>query len=260
MKPALLILVSQLLLAQTPGITNAKVETRSGADLEAAFRTILAAQESPAWVGYTVPAVPGTHESGCWSEDGARRISPVMLEGSRTMVMLYRVVNHAVEKMRPVAAECELDGGGLPFILLTGVRPTESITLLKGMITDNNNRALTLIAMHGDPAAVDALLDFAKSGKTVKVRGQALFWLAQRAQARETAAILEAVNHDPEVEVKKKAVFALSQIPNGEGVLKLIDVARNNKTPEVRKQAMFWLGQSKDPRAVSFFQEILTGR
>jgi hypothetical protein len=26
----------------------------------------------------------------------------------------------------------------------------------------------------------------------------------------------------------------------------------------VRKQAMFWLGQTKDPRAVKFFEEILT--
>jgi len=38
----------------------------------------------------------------------------------------------------------------------------------------------------------------------------------------------------------------------------LIQVARTNKNPEVRKQAMFWLGQSKDPRAVKFFEDILT--
>ena len=37
----------------------------------------------------------------------------------------------------------------------------------------------------------------------------------------------------------------------------LIDVARKNKNPAVRKQAMFWLGQSKDPRAIEFFAEIL---
>jgi hypothetical protein len=40
----------------------------------------------------------------------------------------------------------------------------------------------------------------------------------------------------------------------------LIDVARNNKNPEVRKQAMFWLGQSHDPRAVQFFEQVLTGK
>jgi hypothetical protein len=35
-------------------------------------------------------------------------------------------------------------------------------------------------------------------------------------------------------------------------------VAQENKSREVRKQAMFWLGQSKDPRALEFFEKILT--
>jgi hypothetical protein len=34
-------------------------------------------------------------------------------------------------------------------------------------------------------------------------------------------------------------------------------VARSNKNAAVRKQAMFWLGQSKDQRAVRFFEEVL---
>ena len=42
-----------------------------------------------------------------------------------------------------------------------------------------------------------------------------------------------------------------------EGVPLLINVARKNTNPAVRKQAMFWLGQSKDPRAMEFFAEIL---
>ena len=60
--------------------------------------------------------------------------------------------------------------------------------------------------------------------------------------------------------MKKKAVFALSQLPKDEGVPMLIQVARTNRNAEVRKQAMFWLGQSKDPRAVQFFEEILARR
>jgi hypothetical protein len=37
-------------------------------------------------------------------------------------------------------------------------------------------------------------------------------------------------------------------------------VAKANRNPEVRKQAMFWLGQSKDPRAIRFFEMVLLGR
>jgi HEAT repeat protein len=90
------------------------------------------------------------------------------------------------------------------------------------------------------------------------VRGQALFWLAQKAGKKAEGAITGAIDNDPDTEVKKKAVFALSQMPKEEGLPKLIQVAQTNKNPEVRKQAMFWLGQSNDPRALEFFEKVLT--
>ena len=107
------------------------------------------------------------------------------------------------------------------------------------------------------PAALTTLLAAARDDRSTKVRGQALFWLAQKAGTQALATIAGAIDNDPDTEVKKKAVFALSQMPKDEGVPKLMDVARNNRNPEVRKQAMFWLGQSHDPRAVTFFEEIL---
>ena len=42
------------------------------------------------------------------------------------------------------------------------------------------------------------------------------------------------------------------------GVPLLIEVARTNRSPKVREQAIFWLGQSGDPRALEFFEEVLT--
>jgi hypothetical protein len=46
-------------------------------------------------------------------------------------------------------------------------------------------------------------------------------------------------------------------MPKDQGVPLLIQVAKTNTNPVVRKQAMFWLGQSKDPRAVDFFEAVL---
>ena len=71
-------------------------------------------------------------------------------------------------------------------------------------------------------------------------------------------AIAGAIENDPDTDVKKKAVFALSQMPKDEGVPKLIEVAKTNHNREVRKQAMFWLGQSNDPRALEFFEQVLS--
>ncbi len=94
--------------------------------------------------------------------------------------------------------------------------------------------------------------------KAARVRGQALFWLAQKATRQISEdAIRNAIDHDPETEVKKKALFALTQMRNGDGVPILIEVAKTNHNAAVRKQAMFWLGQSKDPRAVKFFEGLL---
>ena len=105
--------------------------------------------------------------------------------------------------------------------------------------------------------AFDVLLGLARTDSSPRIRGEAIFWLAQKAGQKAAAAITERIEQDPDTEVKKRAVFALSQMPKEEGVPLLIGLARNHANPVVRKQAMFWLGQSKDPRAVEFFAEIL---
>jgi hypothetical protein len=116
------------------------------------------------------------------------------------------------------------------------------------------------LSVSKDPAALRTLIEAARNDASTHVRGQALFWLAHKAGQQAVATITDAIANDPETEVKKKAVFALSQLPKDEGVPKLIEVARTNRNPEVRKQAMFWLGQSHDPRAVQFFEQILTSK
>ncbi|MBI2685848.1 MAG: HEAT repeat domain-containing protein [Acidobacteria bacterium] len=117
--------------------------------------------------------------------------------------------------------------------------------------------AIFALTQSREPEAIPVIVRAAKEDKSPHVRGQALFWLAQKASKQAIGPINDSIAADPETEVKKKAVFALTQIPNGEGIPTLIQVARNNQNPAVRKQAMFWLGQSKDPRAIRFFEEVL---
>ena len=117
--------------------------------------------------------------------------------------------------------------------------------------------AFALSVSH-EPEALPEMIRMAKDDESAHVRGQALFWLAHKAGEKAVGAIQGAIENDPDTEVKKKAVFALSQLPKDEGVPKLIEVAKSNHNREVRKQAMFWLGQSNDPRALAFFEEILS--
>jgi hypothetical protein len=52
-------------------------------------------------------------------------------------------------------------------------------------------------------------------------------------------------------------VSALGQLPRNEGIPILIKLARSHTSPAIRKQAMQRLGQSNDPRALSFFEDVL---
>jgi HEAT repeat protein len=146
--------------------------------------------------------------------------------------------------------------------LMGELRGRRGFEVLSAMVKDEKSERVRESAVQGlafsrEPGALEIVFAVAKSDPSTRIRGEALSWLARQAGKKATGAIQNAIDNDPETAVKKKAVFALSQLPREEGVPLLIEVAKNNKNPEVRKQAMHWLGQSRDPRAVSFFEEVL---
>lgn len=124
--------------------------------------------------------------------------------------------------------------------------------------SDVRSHVAFALSVSHESGAIDEIIRMAHDDTSSHVRGQALFWLAQKAGQKAVGTITGAIDNDPDTDVKKKAVFALSQLPKDEGVPKLIEVAQNNRNPEVRKQAMFWLGQSHDPRALQFFEKVLS--
>ena len=281
---ALPLVFPALALAQTPNVINGRVTAQTAASgLPAAIKTIAASQTDPVWIGYTAPARPGDHslccgENGYWGSCGLEpRNGTTIIEGSRSsgsgtaklegdqvVMILLRLEEKAVQKIRMFSPDCQLDAGGRAIYWLDAVKGPDSIAFLSTFVSDEGRRndrlsksALAAIAMHGDPSAVPALIKFARQDPSKNVRGDALFWLAQRAGEKAAGEITAAIEQDPDTDVKRRAVFALSQLPKDEGVPLLIQQARTNKNPVVRKQAMFWLGQSNDPRALAFFEEVL---
>ena len=277
------VLAGSTVAAAQPVITNGRLQPRAATtSIEREIQALASQLTEPAWVGYAVPARSGDHEMCCWSGDGSNTCCtgcrlepgvasavttveqnrPTVLESGDSFFVLYRLENRQVARIRIFSEACPLDAGGRTLHWLTGVRDDDSITFLTTFLgAGASNRladsALSAIAMHRHPTAIDRLIAAARDGATTHVRGQALFWLAQHAGERAVGAISDAIANDPETDVKRRAVFALSQLPKSEGVPLLIQVARTNTNPAVRKQAMFWLGQSRDPRALQFFQEIL---
>lgn len=89
------------------------------------------------------------------------------------------------------------------------------------------------------------------------LRGAATTWLSRGAA---DAAGVARAREDEDDDVRGSAVFAISQQPREIAVPRLLELARSATRPAVRSQAMFWLGQTGDPRAVSYFAELLKVR
>ena len=132
-------------------------EHAAGSSAAAGFRDAVAAQADVGWVGYAVPVVDGERSMCCFNsgttwvngsvvrsdgsaccgmcglEPSAGGIStaprvqpqpatPIKLEGSDQMVVLFRVVNKQVDRVRVFSEDCQLDAGGRDVVWLTGVR------------------------------------------------------------------------------------------------------------------------------------------
>lgn len=322
MKTAAVLLATALGLAAQPKLlVNAQTDTRSAASgLDATVRGLLTTQPQPAWIGYSVPAVR-TYGLGCdYVRDGANTAGVVHLEPPDHMVVLIRVEANAVNRLRALSPDCEIDAGGVPVHWLNDVQPAQSIALLASL-AGTNRTAIYAIAMHADPAAdqalehflapdqpeslrvravqyfgsargrhgfdvvkrvmasdpdmrvreravsalaesrepeaVDLLVSIAKTDPDARMRTQAVSALGRKSGANIVATLSGIAESDSDRTVKRRALSALQSMPDGEGVPTLIQIAKTSKDAEMRKQAMTSLEHSRDPRALSFFEDVL---
>jgi HEAT repeat protein len=240
------------------GITRVRTFTPD-CDIDAGAMTLIwmtdvKPEESIAWLSTLATSTTAASDAGQARERVAKQ--------AVTAIALHNVpaADHALEGF-VAAGQPEWLRRDTAF-WLGSARGEPGARLLARMVQQDpsdkvRDKAAFALSISNAPSALPTLIAVAKEDKSPRVRGQALFWLARKAGKEAVATITEAIDQDPETDVKKKAVFALSQLPKDEGVPRLIDVARNNRNPAVRKQAFFWLGQSKDPRAVQFFEDIL---
>lgn len=257
-------------LAQTPQVTNAKIETASAsAGLEAAVRQ---AGKGPVWVGWTVPIVEGKHYNCCWSHDGGWKNlerTACKLESRNqswggtsdgekrpvdpNLMVLVRLQNGEIEKVRGFSSTCPLDAGGLRFVWLGSAKPEESVSLLaktarrssKGL----DDEALSTLAYHRNARADEVLEEMASAPNPVKTREQALFWLGQSRGERGARFLTKVIEGDPDGNIREKAIFSLSQSESPGAADTLIRVSRDDRSAKVRGEALFWLAQMDDPKS-----------
>jgi HEAT repeat protein len=279
--------------AQTPRLTNANMRpvALSGA-LTAQFKALVDQQVEPAWIAYTQPIIDGTLASCCygWSdngsgqstccvgcpiegrsgvvsitdhtvEDGAARQAPqqpIKLEGATDFVMLFRIENRRIDRVRVYSADCALDAGGRTVHAITGVKSSDSLALLESLattwpVTTSRKTApdslISGIAFHRDPAADGVLKKLLEPSQPDDVRRRATFWLARARGRAGFEAVRRMMRDDPNERVRKHAVFAITQSREPEVVPVLIEAARTSPQADVRGEALFWLAQRAGKQA-----------
>jgi hypothetical protein len=286
----LLLVLAGAASAQEPRLDNAQLERRAVAGkLETEFRALAGAQVEPAWIGWAA-RMEGEHQMCCWSNTESARgccsgcrleggssegvnISndrrTVKLEGPQWMLMLLRVENRAVTKLRVFSEDCAMDAGGRKVFWLTGASGAESVGVLRTFVRETGRSederparkmadgAVMAIALHADPAAERALNEFVAVGQPQKVREQAIFWLGSARCKSGFTRLKQLVRDDPSDAIREKTIFALHICKEDAAVEEIIRSAKEDRSARVRGQALFWLAQRAGAKAAAAISEAI---
>jgi len=249
------------LAAQPKLLINAKPDLQSAAaGLEPAFRSLLNAQPQPAWIGYSVPAVR-TYGLGCEYVNSNGPGAGVMhLEPPDHAIVLFRVANNAIERIRAVSPNCEIDAGDVPFHWLNEVQPAQSVTLLANFVGQTSipvNSALSALAMHSDPTADAALDRFIVAGQPETIRMRAISLMGSTRGKRGVDVLKSLIASDPDERVRERAVNALASSKEPEATDLLISIARTDPNSRLRSQAVSDLGHKSNPNVVTVLTTVL---
>jgi HEAT repeats len=267
--------------ADEPSVKNAKLETRAVAgSLAATTQQLVQESASPLWIGYSVEKVAGDRSICCGDHGDAGGIGcgtctlenehnswsgtrhqkeTVNLEGGGKLVVLLRVANKQVMRIRTASADCTLDAGGLRFVWLTGLKSDESVALLTSYVrlqefgrdADQGlaGQALAAIAMHAGVPADRAMASFIAPEQPSELRKKASFWLGAARGKAGLPLLAKMAKADPSGDVRAQVAFALYVSPEPQAVDEMIRMAHDDHEPHVRGQALFWLAQKAGAKA-----------
>jgi hypothetical protein len=261
MKPALWLIAAALPLAAQPKLlVNAQVDTRSAAaGLEAAFRAAVAAQPQPAWIAYSVPSVRAF--MGCdYVRDGWNQPGVIHLEPPDHAVILFRVDQGAVERIRTLSPDCEIDAGNLPLHWLNDVKPAESVALLNGFATQREryqDGAMNAIAMHSDPAADAALMHFLGTDQPESIRLRVVSWLSPARGRKSFDVLKNLIANDPNERVRERAVSTLGSSKEPEATALIITTAEKDTNPRMRAAAVSALNRHSGANVVDALKTVI---
>jgi hypothetical protein len=254
-------------VGQRPNIQNGRVETRTATSIAREI-TAVGTSASPVWVGWSVPMVTGDRNlCSTWSDgntfvrgeileraDGSRptplppQAGPARLEAGTSLVVLARIVDGQLERIRTIGDDCQVDAGGTTIHWLTGVTPVESVQFLDGLTrADALNisaarrlaeAAVSTIALHQDPSAfpvLDRLSDATTADAAL--RRQAVSGLAAHRGAQGFDRVVALIKAERSRDLRRSFVGSLAQSSHQKTTDTLLDIARTDTDASVRGEA-----------------------
>jgi len=189
-----------------PQIQNGRVEPRPGTSID---REITAASSgNPSWIAWRVQMVAGDRDLCSWYSDRLGTVRGLMMDDERGLldssrpqiaapagpkpieagtglIVLLRLVDGSVERIRTAGDDCPIDAGGRTVGWMSNVTPAESLRFLNAVASVSTDRsmldlerqmatlAVRAIGLHADASANTLLETIATKNSDSSVRQQA---------------------------------------------------------------------------------------
>ena len=244
---------------------NGKVERRQTTAIDREV-TALAAAPEPVWIGWKVPMIAGDRGScSTWYSDregftrgmmldhnvtgtivgGATRpqiappTGPLPLEAGTELVILLRLFEGRVERLRTAGDDCPIDAQGRTVYWLDGVTPAESLRYLD-----------TLVRMQGDERTMP--LPRLRSG----VASSALSALGAHRDAGADAILDRIAAGDRDSHLRQSAISLIGSLRGAAGFSTLQRLLAAERAPEQRRQLTAALGQTRESGTVDVMRTL----
>ena len=284
--------------AQAPPIQiqNGKVEVRKGTAIDREIASLAPARaDEPVWVAWRAPMTNGDRDMCSWYSDRLATVrgliidegglgvdgslvpnprpqvtaptGPIPLEAGTQVVMLARVIDRKVERIRTVGDDCPMDAGGRTVYWLDSITPAESLRFLGSLVTGPSpdrslmdaersiaQSAVRAIGYHRDAAADAALDQIATSHRDANVRRQAASSMGSQRGATGVAGLSRLIAAEKDVDARRQLVTSLGGSRDASAVAALRALMKDPEA-KIRSEAVYYTvlrgGAPTIPEAVS---------
>ena len=172
--------------------------------------------------------------------------------------ILFRVENNALDRIRTLSPNCEIDAGGVPVHWLNDVQPAQSIALLTSLVPERERTGERRTARHRGArrpfggCGAGALPRARPAANHIRLRAVSYLGAAQ------SELVKKVIASDPDSRVRERAVSSLGKQPSTRGAGPAdLDREDPTTTPRLRLQAVSGLGRKSGAKVVATLTGIV---